>query len=56
MAVTHKPIKAADQTLFIATAIGGLWVSSPNDNSTMEIILKDVLYCQDLVFTLVSLM
>ena len=54
-AITPKPIKAADQTLFIATAMGELWVSIPNGKSTMAITLKDVLYCLDLAFTLISL-
>ena len=56
MAITPKPIKATDQTLFGAMAMGKLWVSIPNGKTTMSITLKDVLYCPDLAFTLISLM
>ena len=52
-AITPKPIKAADQMLFITTAMGELWVCIPNGNTTMA---EDVLYCPDLAFMLVSLM
>ena len=54
--ITPKPIKAADQTLFVATAMGKLWVCIPNDNTTMAVTLKNVLYCPNLTFTLISLM
>ena len=56
MTITSKPIKATDQTLFVAMAIGQLWVTIPNDKTTMSITLKDILYCPDLAFTLVLLM
>ena len=54
-AITPKPIKAADQTIFITTAMGELQVSIPNGTSTTAITLKGALYCLDLAFTLVSL-
>ena len=54
-AITPKPIKAADQTIFVATAMGDLQVSIPNGTSMTAITLKGVLYCPDLAFTLVSL-
>jgi len=53
--IPPKPIKAADQTLFTATAIGDLHVSIPNGKTSRDITLKQVLYCLDLAFTLVSL-
>jgi len=56
MAIAPKPIKAADQMLFIATAMGKLWVCIPNGNTTMAVTLKNVLYCPNLTFTLISLM
>src|SRR5882724_1804607 len=34
MAITPKPIKAANQTLFVAKAMGKLWVSIPSGKST----------------------
>jgi len=55
-AITQNPLKPADQTLFVTTAMGGLWVSILNGKSTMAITLKGVLYCLDLAFTLISLM
>ena len=55
MAITPKPIKAADQTIFIATAMGDLRVSIPNGTSMTAITLKGALYCPDLAFTLVLL-
>ena len=55
MAITPKPIKAADQTIFIATAMGDLWISIPNGMSMTAITLKGVLYFPELAFTLVSL-
>jgi len=54
--ITPKPIKAADQTLFIATAMGELQVCVPNGNSMTTVTLKNVLYCPDLAFMLISLM
>ena len=55
MTITSKPIKATDQTLFVAMAIGQLWVTIPNDKTTMSITLKDILYYLDLTFMLISL-
>ena len=55
IAITPKPIKAANQTLFIATAMGKLWVSIPDGKSTTMITLKGILYCPDLAFMLVLL-
>ena len=43
-----KPIKAADQTLFTATAIGDLHLSIPNRKTSRDVTLKQVLYCLDL--------
>ena len=48
-------IKATDQTLFTATAMGKLQVSISNEKGLKKITLREVLYCPDLAFTLVSL-
>jgi len=49
-------IKAANQTLFTATAMGELQISIPNEKGLQHITLWEVLYCPDLAFTLVSLL
>ena len=48
-------IKAADQTLFTATAMGELRVSIPNEKGPKKVTLREVLYCPYLAFTLMSL-
>ena len=55
MVITPKPIKAVDQTIFVATAMGDLRVSILNGASMTAVTLKGALYFPDLVFTLVSL-
>src|SRR6266481_4901695 len=50
-----KPIKAADKVIFHATVMGDMRVPIPNGKKTSYVTLKDVLYCPDLAFTLVSL-
>jgi Pol polyprotein, beta-barrel domain/GAG-pre-integrase domain/Zinc knuckle len=49
------PIAAADKAIFNATGIGDMRVAIPNDKVTNYITVKDVLYCKDLAFTLISL-
>jgi len=53
--IPPRQIKAADQTLFTATAMGELRISIPNEKGPQKITLCEVLYCPDLAFTLVSL-
>jgi len=50
-----KPIKATDNTVFHANAMGNMKVAILNGTKDSHVILKDVLYCPDLAFTLVSL-
>jgi Pol polyprotein, beta-barrel domain len=53
--ITPSAINAADKTIFKATGIGSMRIGIPNGKMTMHVTLKDVLYCPDLAFTLVSL-
>ena len=55
MEIEPKPVKAADKAIFMATGIGSLIISIPNGSTSTNLTLKDVLYCLDLAFTLVSL-
>ena len=48
-------INTADKTIFQATGIGNMRISIPNGKMTMHVTLKNVPYCPDLAFTLVSL-
>ena len=49
------PIAAANKVIFDATGIGDMQVAIPNGKTTNHITVKDVLYCKDLAFTLISL-
>jgi len=53
--IPSKPIKATDNMVFHANAMGDMCISIPNGEKTSHIILKDGLYCPDLMFMLVSL-
>ena len=53
--IEPKLVKAGDKVIFMATGIGSMVVSIPNGSTSTNVTLKDVLYCPDLVFTLVSL-
>ena len=53
--IPPHPIATADKATFNATGVGDMQIAVPNDNSTNYVTIKDVLYCKDLVFTLVSL-
>ena len=53
--IEPKPVKAVDKAIFMATGIGSLVISIPSGSKSTNVTLKDVLYCPDLVFTLVSL-
>ena len=48
-------INTADKTIFQATGIGNMRISIPNGKTTTHVTLKNMLYCPDLAFTLVSL-
>src|SRR6266481_2933107 len=53
--ITPRPIKAADHTLFVATAVSELHILIPNGKTTRDVTLKQALFCPDLAFTLVLL-
>src|SRR3979490_1212196 len=48
-------INTMDKTIFQAIGIGNMRVGIPNGKTTTYITLRDMLYCPDLGFTLVSL-
>ena len=48
-------MKAADKAMLMATGVGNIQVDIPNGDSMTAVTLKGVLYCPDLMFTLVSL-
>jgi hypothetical protein len=50
-----KPIKAANKTTFQAVAKGSMRITMPNGKGTATTMLKDVWYCPDLGFTLISI-
>jgi len=54
--ITPCTINAVDKTVFKATGIGNMMIGIPNGKTTTHVTLKDMLYCPDLAFTLVSLM
>ena len=54
--ITPHAINAADKTVFKATGVGNMRIGIPNGKTTMHVTLKNVLYCPDLAFTLISLM
>jgi Pol polyprotein, beta-barrel domain/GAG-pre-integrase domain len=49
-------INAADKTMSKAVGIGSMRIGIPNGKTTTHVTLRDVLYCPDLAFTLISLM
>ena len=53
--ITPRAINAADKTVFKATGVGNMRIGIPNGKTTMHVTLKNVLYCPDLAFTLISL-
>jgi hypothetical protein len=53
--IPPRAVNAADKTVFKATGIGNIRLSIPNGKTTTHVMLKDILYCPDLAFTLVSL-
>ena len=53
--INPKAVKAANKTIFMATCVGRMKVDIPNGNESTAVMLKDVLYCPDLGYTLVSL-
>ena len=53
--IAPKGVKAADKTIFMATGIGHVKIDMPNGRDSTTVTLKDVLYCPDLGYTLVSL-
>jgi Pol polyprotein, beta-barrel domain len=54
--IAPHAINATDKTIFKVTGIGNMRIGIPNGKTTTHVTLKDVLYCPDLAFTLVSLM
>ena len=53
--IDPKAVKAADRTIFMMTGVGCMRVDIPNGNESTAVMLKDVLYCPDLGYMLVSL-
>ena len=53
--IALKGVKAADKIIFMATSIGCMKIDIPNRRDSTAITLKDVLYCPDLGYTLVTL-
>ena len=50
-----KAVKVADKTIFLVTGVGHMKIDIPNGKDNISITLKDVLYCPELGYTLVSL-
>ena len=53
--IAPRAINAADKTIFQAIGIGNMRIGIPNGKTTTHVTLRDVLYCPDLAFTLISL-
>jgi Pol polyprotein, beta-barrel domain len=53
--IPPQPIAAADKTMFNAVGIGNMSISIPNGTTANQVMVKDVLYCPELAFTLISL-
>jgi len=53
--IPSKLIKAADNLVFHGNAMGNMHISIPNGKKTSHVILKDILYCPNITFMLVSL-
>ena len=53
--IPPHPVATADKAILKATGIGDMQIAIPNDKTTNHITVKDVLYCEDLAFTLISL-
>ena len=53
--IAPKGVKVADKMIFMATGIGHMKIDIPNGRDITTVMLKDVLYCPGLGYTLVSL-
>jgi len=53
--IDPQPINAVDKTVFKAIAVSDMTVAIPNGTNTKCITLKDVWYCPELAFILVSI-
>ena len=53
--IAPKGVKVADKNIFMATGIGCMKINIPDGRDSTTVTLKDVLYCPDLGYTLVSL-
>ena len=53
--IAPKGVKAADKMIFMATGVGCMKIDIPNGRDSTTVTLKDMLYCPDLSYTLVSL-
>ena len=49
------PIAAANKATFNATGVADMWIVIPTNKTTSYVMIKDVLYCKDLAFMLISL-
>ena len=53
--IAPKGVKVADKMIFMATNVGRMKIDIPNGRESTTVTLKDMLYCPDLGYTLVSL-
>ena len=53
--IKPKGVKAINKAIFLKTGVGCMKINVPNDKDTTTVVLKDVLYCPDLSYMLVSL-
>ena len=53
--IALKGVKVVDKTIFMVTRVGCMKIDIPNGRDSTTVTLKDVLYCPDLGYILVSL-
>ena len=53
--IEPKAVKAADKTIFLVTSARCVMIDIPNGKDNTSIMLKDMLYCPELEYTLVLL-
>ena len=53
--IEPKGVKATNKRIFLATGIGWMKINIPNGKDNTSVTLKDILYCLDLGYMLVSL-
>jgi Pol polyprotein, beta-barrel domain len=53
--IAPRTINATDKTILKAVGVGNMRIGIPNGKTTTYITLRDILYCPDFAFTLISL-